>query len=92
MSANLTAHARIRMQQRGIPAAAVEALLDYGKVAHLEGGCEIVFFDKAARSRLAQREPIAARSADRLVRTYAILGSDGAVVTVGTRYRRIPRH
>ena len=76
MSANLTAHARVRMQQRGIPAAAVEALLDYGK---------------AARSRLAAYEPIAARTADRLVRTYAIVGSDGAVITVGARYRRMPR-
>jgi hypothetical protein len=49
MSASLSAHARIRMQQRGIPAAAVDALLDYGKVAHVDGGREIVFFDKAAR-------------------------------------------
>lgn len=91
MIANLTAHARTRMQQRGIPAAALDTLLDYGKVAHVEGGCEIVFFDKAARHRLVKHDPTAAREMDRVARTYAIVGSDGAVITVGTRYRRIPR-
>lgn len=92
MTTKLTAHARIRMQQRGIPAAAVDTLLDYGKVTHVDGGREIVFFDKAARRRFATQDPRAARRADRLVRAYAILGSDGVVITVGTRFRRIPRH
>ena len=42
MGSILTTHARTRMQQRGIPAAAVEALLDFGRVRHLhEDGCEI---------------------------------------------------
>lgn len=92
MDANLTVHARTRMQQRGIRAAALETLLDYGKVAHVEGGREIVFFDKVARNRLVAQDPSAARNANRLVRTYAILGADGAVITVGNRYRRIPRN
>jgi predicted site-specific integrase-resolvase len=88
----MTAHARTRMQQRGIRAAALEALLDYGKVEHVDRGCEIVYFDKAARVRFAKQKPDLARDVDRLTRTYAILGSDGAVVTVGSRYRRIRRH
>jgi len=92
MTASLTAHARIRMQQRGIPAAMVEALLDYGKVAHVDAGREIVFFDKVARRRFTTQNPHAARNADRLVRTYAILGAGGVVITVGARFRRIPRH
>jgi hypothetical protein len=79
------------MQQRGIRLDALEALLDYGRVAHVDRGREIVFFDKAARARLARRNPAAAREAGRLRRTYAILGLDGAVITVGHRYRRIPR-
>ena len=91
MTANLTAHARTRMQQRGIRALALEALLDFGRVEHVHGG-EIVYFDKAARVRLAKQNPDLARDVDRLTRTYAILGSDGAVVTVGSRYRRIRRH
>lgn len=91
MSANLTPHARSRMQQRGIRPEALEALLDFGRTAHVDRAREIVFFDKAARARLARQNPAAAREAERLRRTYAIVGSDGAVITVGHRYRRIPR-
>jgi hypothetical protein len=87
MDRYFTEHARTRMQQRGIPAAAVDLLIDYGKSAPAGEGCELVFFDKAARARLARDHP----SAERLCRTYAVVGSDGAVVTVGHRYRRIPR-
>ena len=88
----LTNHARVRMQQRGIPAAALEVLLDFGRVRHVhEDGCEIVYFDKKAKDRLARVNPVAARDAGKLSRTYAIVGSDGVVITVGHRYRRIAR-
>lgn len=79
------------MQQRGIRAEALEALLDFGRTARVYRGREIVFFDKAARTRLARHNPLVAKEAERLRRTYAILGSDGTVITVGHRYRRIPR-
>ena len=85
----VTAHARARMQQRGIRSDALEALLDFGSARHLHKGRELVFFDKKARSRLENAAPVAAREADRLHRTYAIVGSDGAVITVGHRYRRV---
>jgi hypothetical protein len=88
----LTAHARARMQQRGIRPDALAALLDFGSERHLHSkGRELVFFDKKARARLATANPGAAREASRLRRTYAILGSDGAVITVGHRYRRVTR-
>ena len=88
----VTAHARTRMQQRGIRAQALEALLDFGAERHLRGqACDIVFFDKKAKKRLAKAKPDAAREAERLSRTYAIVGSDGAVITVGHRYRRVER-
>jgi hypothetical protein len=89
---SLTDHARARMQQRGIRLEAIEALLDYGNALHLHSkGRELVFFDKAARSRLVRGNPGAAREVDRLRRTYAIVGSDGIVITVGHRYRRVTR-
>ena len=79
MTSVFTHHARTRMQQRGIPAAAIEALLDYGRSAPAGRGCEVLFFDKAtAKGR-------------RFRRTYAVLGCDGAIVTVGHRYRRVPK-
>lgn len=76
----LTNHARARMQQRGIRPEILGALLDYGREVHVDGGRDLVFFDKRARSRLAKSG-----------NSYAILGSDGMVITVGHRYRRIPR-
>ena len=85
---SLTDHARARMQQRGIPTAAVEALLEFGSASHLHSkGRELVYFDKVTRAGLAKANP----AADRLARTYAILGSDGTVITVGHRYRRFKR-
>ena len=88
----LTRHATARMQQRGIRAQALEALLDFGRERHIHfRGREIVYFDKKARARLAKENAIAAREAERFSRTYAILGADGTVITVGHRFRRIPR-
>lgn len=49
MNAPLTSHARIRMQQRGIPPAALEVLLDYGRESHDHRGCRVVAFDTVGR-------------------------------------------
>lgn len=87
----LSPHAQARMQQRAISAEALERLLDFGTVRHLARDKEIVFFDKKARKRLARSDRALAREAERLVRTYAVLGGNGIVVTVGHRYRRIQR-
>ena len=92
MGSLLSPHARARMQQRGIRPEAIELLLDYGRERHVhDRGREIVFFDKTARKRLAKANRDLARETGRLCRTYAILGSDGGVITVGHRYRRLPR-
>ena len=90
MHSILTPHARARMQQRGIRPEALEALLDFGRARYLRnGGREILYFDKKAKARLARADPDAAREAEKLTRTYAIMGSNGVVVTVGHRYRRV---
>jgi hypothetical protein len=88
----MTHHARIRMQQRGIRPDALEALLDYGRARYLHSkGREVMFFDKKARARLQNDRPVSAREAGRHSRTYAVIGSDGTVITVGHRYRRLRR-
>ena len=46
MVPGLTHHARTRMQQRGIPESALDALLDFGRAAHDHRGAQIVFFEK----------------------------------------------
>jgi DNA-binding TFAR19-related protein (PDSD5 family) len=87
----LTPHARTRMQQRGIRPEILEALLDYGREVHVAGGRDLVFFDKRARARLAKVRLVRDPQAKRVCKSYAVLSSDGIVITVGYRYRRIPR-
>lgn len=82
----LTQHARVRMQQRGIGPEVIEDLLDYGRVVHDHRGAEIVFFDHAARRRLAREQ---GDEAIKRLGTYAVLGSNGQVYTVGHRTRRL---
>lgn len=88
----LTQHARVRMQQRGIGPEVIEDLLDYGRVVHDHRGAEIVYFDHAARRRLAREQgEEAIRRLGKRLATYAVLGSNGQVYTVGHRTRRINR-
>ena len=91
MDSLLTPHARTRMQQRGIRPEMLEALLDYGREVHVPGGRGLVFFDKRARARLARAGLVRDAQAERLCKSYAVLSSDGIVITVGHRYRRMPR-
>jgi hypothetical protein len=90
MLAPLTTHARVRMQQRGIPPAALDVLLDYGREAHDHHGCRIVLFDKRSRKRAARElGERSFRAVERYLDTYAVVGPDDAVVTVAYRNRRL---
>ncbi len=91
LRAPLSTHARRRMQQRGISAAALDALLDFGRSTRAGRGRELVFFDHKARERLSRAKVLPAGEATRVCGSYAIVGSDGTVITVGHRFRRIPR-
>ena len=88
----LSRHARARMQQRGITRTALDRLLDWGREAHVGRGSTIVYFDKPAHRRAGLALPGCRRpELDCLRRLYAVLSSEGDVVTVGHRYRRIGR-
>lgn len=87
---HFTKHAQARMQQRAIPPAVIEALLDFGQEEHdHHGGC-ILYFDKAARRRL-ERERLD-RVLERCLDAYAVVAESGEIITVGHRDRRIRRH
>ena len=90
---NLTQHAQQRMQQRGIPRVAIDYVLTYGRVSHdHHGGC-IIWLDKRSRGRISTDEGRQVlRKLDKHLNTYVVTDADGAVVTVGHRYRRIKRH
>jgi hypothetical protein len=91
MPAPLTDHARVRMQQRGIPPAALDVLLEFGREAHDHHGCRIVHFDKRSRRQAAKALGEAFRGVERYLDAYAVLANDDAVVTVGHRCARRTR-
>ncbi|KPK48397.1 MAG: hypothetical protein AMS22_15435 [Thiotrichales bacterium SG8_50] len=87
---DLTHHAVERMQQRGIARAELDCLLRYGRPEYDHHGGRIFFVDKSSRRRLAAH--FGSRLAERVGRLYAVVGHDGAVLTVGHRFHRIKRH
>ena len=93
MSLQITDHARARLQQRGIPLPVLDCLLSFGKKVHDHHGAEILFFDHQARNQI--RRTYGEENFKRLeskLDTYAVVGPDGAVLTVGHRTKRINRH
>lgn len=92
MSLQITNHARTRLQQRGIPMPVLDCLLAFGRKVHDHHGAEILFFDHRARNQIRRSygEDDFKRLESKLD-TYAVIGSDGAVMTVGHRTKRINR-
>ena len=90
----LTHHAARRAQQRAISATVLDLLLDYGDRFVAGGGAEIVRIGQHGRYELARElSPATWREHGRKLQTaYAVVAADGAVVTVGHRFRRMERH
>jgi hypothetical protein len=85
-------HAKICLQQRGIPSAASENLLDYGRCCHDHGRATIVCFDHQARNALRRRSDVTVfRRIGRDLDTHVVVPPDGEIAMVGHRTRRISR-
>lgn len=83
-----TRHAGVRCQQRGISQELLGLLLDHGIERHVGGGATILSFPKHHRKRLSRclsRREFAAVSSR--LDVYAVVGSNGKVMTVGHRYK-----
>jgi hypothetical protein len=93
VSTILCSHARKRAQQRAIPYDLLDVLLDHGARAPAGAGAEIVHFDGRARAACVEELGKAAfsRYERKLASSYAIVSSEGVVITVGHRFRRIGR-
>jgi len=89
----LTHHAEIRMQQRGIPESIVDALMEFGSAIYDHHGALIRYFDKKALKRcLDTWGKTALKELERYMNVYLVQSTaDGALVTVGHRHRRLPR-
>lgn len=85
-------HAAARLQQRGIPSYVIDTLINYGKVNYDHHGAEILTFPKAVRVRLRNTLPKNKYLAlESHFDCYAVV-SEGVVVTVGHRTKRMKCH
>ena len=85
-SENLSRHARRRRQQRSIPPAVIDALLDFGERQPAGGGSISVFFTKRAWRRFTSYMGTAIIGYERYRNCYLIEASDGCIVTTAFRY------
>jgi hypothetical protein len=87
----LSKHARVRMQQRGIPRRVVDWLAAYGAVDY-QGGSELYYFDRRARQALAR--DVGPRQLARYAKALNayMICADGQISTVGHRHQRVVRH
>ncbi len=86
-----TAHASIRSQQRGVSPFVVDLLLRFGRREHDHRGAEIVFFDRRAKKEVESYTGGSIGKLSEQMDTYAVV-SDGCVITVGVRHKRINRY
>ena len=88
----LSRHASIRVQQRGVNRDVLECLLAYGRHAYDHQGGQVVTFEGGAIDAVLVNEPQSVRTRATDSRNlYAVLSSDGVVITAGYRFRRVPR-
>lgn len=92
MTPSLSNHAQARLQQRGISSHVLDCLLQYGQKVHDHRGGEIIYFDHQSRERLRRQSgPENFKAIESKLDTYAVIGLDGSVLTVGYRTKRINR-
>jgi hypothetical protein len=88
----ISQHARIRMQQRALPPAALDLLWEYG-TSMRSRGADSLFFDKAARRRArAGLDADELRRVERYQNAFAVIADDGTAITIAWRTRRLRRH
>ena len=85
----LSNHAKQRMQQRAIHPLMIELLYLYGREKQ-QNGSTMLFLDKRAREKARQALLDVKRRFDNLSDAYLVeADSDGTVITVGHRLKRI---
>ena len=99
MNVTVSHHAQIRMQQRAITADMLESLLDFGQVKFNGQGTEILTFPKKApagnRTSINLKKELNHKvfmKIERHLNLYAIMSSDGELITTGYRTKRLKGH
>ena len=90
---NMTAHAKLRSQQRGIPLLIDQWLDQYGEEEYDGHGGVIRFFSKASRRAIEKDNGrmITAKLSEYINSIYKVSSHDGSTITLGHRTRRIKR-
>jgi hypothetical protein len=88
----ISKHAAIRSQQRGIPPLLIDLLIQFGSTEPAGGGASKVFLDKTGRKRLKAYAGQLAAALKPHLDAYAVLSPDGQIITVAHRLERIRRH
>ena len=89
----LTRHAEERARDRAVPPIVLDWLLSYGQRMPAGDGAECLFFDKNSRRKLQQNlGGWAYMKLESKFDAYAILASDGEVITLGYRNKKIRRN
>lgn len=86
---NLTKHASIRQQQRGIPPIIIDLLIDYGTVERAGKDATTHYFDKTSRRRVMAYAGRLSSLFEEYLDYYAIVGKDGSIITVAPRIKKI---
>ena len=93
MDVTVSQHAKVRMQQRAISEDMIESFLDFGQVKFNGQGTEILTFPKKVVKNLRKEldHKVFARI-ERHLNLYAIMSSDGELITTGYRTKRLKGH
>jgi hypothetical protein len=85
----LSKHAAVRLQQRGIAPLIVDLLLEFGATEKSVRDTTKYYFDKPARRRLRSYAGPLAPLLEAHLDYYAVVGADGTIVTAAPRLTRI---
>lgn len=86
---DMTGHALKRQQQRGIPALSIDLVVRFGRSEPTGSGASRYFLDKAGRRRLQAYAGSMAGLIESQMNVFAIVGADGALITVGHQHKRV---
>ena len=93
MDVMVSHHAKVRMQQRAISEDMLESLLDFGQVKFNGQGTEILTFPKRVVKHLKKElDHKVFMKIERHLNLYAIMSSDGELITTGYRTKRLKGH
>jgi len=88
----LSAHAKVRMQQRRVPPLILGWLREYGAEQHDHHGAVIRYFNKDSKRRIATNAgDSVAKALSRYMSAY-LVEQAGRVITIGYRNKHIRHH